>query len=301
MFEGAYTALVTPFNRDLSVDFGKLRDLVQVQAEAGIDGIVAVGTTGESPTLSVAEHNQVINVIVEASAGKLKVVAGTGANATAEALELTRHAKDAGADGTLQVTPYYNKPSAEGLYRHFSAVADLGLPVMLYNVPGRSSKEIDIDTVVRLAEHPHIVAIKEAAGPVSVDRTTAILTRCDITVVSGDDALTLPIMSVGGKGVVSVASNLIPQVLADMVHAASDGAWSQALQLHRTYYELFHAMFIDTNPIPVKAAMAMCDMIEEVYRLPLCEMGEPQRAVLEAAMKKVCLLPTCKCEGENGC
>jgi 4-hydroxy-tetrahydrodipicolinate synthase len=297
MFEGAYTALVTPFNQDLSVDFGKLKALVAVQASAGIDGIVAVGTTGESPTLSYAEHNQVIDAVIESAEGRLKVVAGTGANSTAEALELTRYAKESGADGTLQVTPYYNKPTAEGLYRHFTAVADLGLPVMLYNVPGRAGQEIDVDTVVRLAEHPHVVAVKEAAGPVSVDRTSAILTRCSINVMSGDDALTLPMMAMGGGGVVSVASNLIPQVMADMVHAATQGEWSEALALHRTYYGLFNGMFIDTNPIPVKAAMAMCGMLDATYRLPLCELTESQDAELKSILEAACLLQTCQCEG----
>ncbi len=288
MFEGAYTALVTPFNKDGSVDYGKLRALIAMQIEGGIDGIVPVGTTGESPTLDFDEHEKVVEVSVEASRGKLKVIAGTGANSTSEALQLTKHALKAGADGTLQVTPYYNKPNQEGLYRHFSAVADLGLPVVLYNVPGRSSREIDVATIARLARHPKVVAVKEAAG--SVDRVSQILRACSITVVSGDDSLTLPMMAVGGSGVISVASNIAPRPVADLVHAAQAGQWDKARALHMKYHRLFTDLFLDTNPIPIKAAMAMAGMIEEVYRLPLCETSEAIRKKLAECLKEVGLL-----------
>jgi 4-hydroxy-tetrahydrodipicolinate synthase len=269
MWEGAYTAIITPFNRNGDVDYGKLRELVEIQIAAGIDGIVPVGTTGESPTLDYAEHNRVIEVCVETARQRVKVIAGTGANSTREALELTRHAQDAGADATLQVTPYYNKPNSQGLIRHFSAVADLGLPTVLYNIPGRTGREIDIPTVGELAKHPNIVAIKEAGG--SVDRVSQIVARTRLTVLSGDDSLTLPMMSVGGKGVISVASNVAPKAVADMVHAALRGDWAAAQALHLKYYRLFTDLFLDTNPIPVKAAMAMMGLTEEVYRLPLCE------------------------------
>lgn len=269
MWEGAYTAIITPFNRSGDVDYGKLRELVERQIAAGIDGLVPVGTTGESPTLDYAEHNRVIEVCVEAARGRVKIIAGTGANSTREALELTQHAKDCGADATLQVTPYYNKPNQQGLIRHFTAVADLGLPTVLYNIPGRTSRELDIATVVELAKHPNIVAIKEAGG--SVDRVSQIVTRTKLTVLSGDDSLTLPMMAVGGKGVISVASNVAPQAVADMVHAALRGDWAKAQALHLKYYRLFTDLFLDTNPIPVKAAMAMMGLAEEVYRLPLCE------------------------------
>ena len=288
MFEGAYTAIVTPFGKDGSVDYGKLRHLIALQIAAGIDGIVPVGTTGESPTLDVGEHERVIEAAVEACRGKIKVIAGTGANSTAEALELTRHALKAGADGTLQVTPYYNKPNQEGLYRHFSAVADLGLPVVLYNVPGRSSREIEVGTIARLAKHPKIVAVKEAGG--SVDRVSQILCACSITVVSGDDPLTLPMMSVGGRGVISVASNIVPKPVADLVHAALAGRWDEARALHMKYYRLFTTMFIDTNPVPLKAAMAMVGLIEEVYRLPLCETSEANRRKIADCLKEVGLI-----------
>ena len=288
MYEGAYTAIVTPFNRDGSVDFGKLRDLIEFQIRNGIDGIVPVGTTGESPTLDVHEHEKVIETAIQVANKRIKVIAGTGANSTAEALELTRHAQAAGADATLQVTPYYNKPNQTGLIRHFSAVADLGLPTVLYNIPGRSGREIAVETVVELAKHPNIVALKEAGG--SVDRVSQIATRCNIEILSGDDSLTLPMMSVGALGVISVVSNVAPKPVADMVHAALKGHWTEARALHLKYYRLFTDLFIDTNPIPVKAAMAMMGLIEEVYRLPLCEMSDKPKNQLREALKQLGLV-----------
>ncbi|MCL1922230.1 MAG: 4-hydroxy-tetrahydrodipicolinate synthase [Kiritimatiellaeota bacterium] len=275
---GTFTALVTPFNADGGVDYTALRELVQWQTASGVTGIVPVGTTGESPTLEFAEHIKVIEVTVEAAAKKALVVAGTGANATAEALELTREAAHIGADATLQVTPYYNKPNAEGLFRHFSAVADLGLPVVLYNVPGRSGKEIPLDTVVRLAGHPNVVAIKEAAG--SVERVSAIANACELTVLSGDDSLALPMISVGAAGVISVASNVIPGEVSALVRLALAGNLVEAREMHRMYYPLFRDLFLDTNPIPVKAALAMMGRILPVYRLPLCEPSEHVREQL---------------------
>ncbi len=288
MFEGAYTAIVTPFNANGSVDYGKLRALIALQIEGGIDGIVPVGTTGESPTVDFEEHAKIIEVSIEACRGKIRVIAGTGANSTAEALELTRHAQKAGADGTLQVTPYYNKPNQEGLYRHFSAVADLGLPVVLYNVPGRSAREIDVATITRLAQHPKVVAVKEAAG--SVDRVSHILRSCKITVLSGDDSLTLPMMAVGAGGVISVASNIAPKPVADLVHAAAAGRWDEARTLHLKYHRLFTDIFIDTNPIPIKAAMAMTGLIEETYRLPLCETSAANKKKLAECLREIGLL-----------
>ena len=283
MFQGAYTALITPFGRDGAVDYGRLRELVEFQIAGGIDGLVPVGTTGESPTLDAEEHLEVIRVVVETAAGRVKVIAGTGANSTAEALELTARAKDLGVDGTLQVTPYYNKPTQTGLLRHFSAVADLGLPVVLYNVPGRAGCEIAVPTVAELAKHPQVVAVKEAAG--SVDRVSRLKAACEIDVFSGDDGLTLPMMSVGGCGVISVASNVAPRAVADLVHAAAAGRWDEARALHYRYYALFNDVFIETNPIPIKAAMEMAGLGPAVYRLPLCELAPANREKLRATLQ----------------
>ncbi len=288
MFTGTYTAIVTPFNRDGSVDYGLLRALIDWQAESGVDGIVPVGTTGESPTLDQVEHIRVVREAVAAARGRIKVIAGTGANSTAEALELTRHVLDLGLDATLQVTPYYNKPSQEGLYRHFSAVADLGLPVVLYNVPGRCSREIAVETVARLARHPKIVAVKEAGG--SVERVSAILDACSIAILSGDDSLTLPMMSVGAQGIISVASNVAPRPVSDLVRAALAGDYARARALHARLYPLFRDLFLDTNPIPVKAALAMMGRIEPVYRLPLCEPNEKVLEQLRLTLLKLGLL-----------
>ena len=288
MFTGCYTAIVTPLKKDGSLDLEKFRELINIQAESGIDGIVAVGTTGESPALKYDEHTDGDAAAVEACRGRMKVIAGTGANSTSEAVELTKHAIQVGADGTLQVTPYYNKPNQEGLFRHFTAVADLGLPVVLYNVPGRTAREISVETVARLAEHEYITAVKEAGG--SVDRVSATLTSCDITVLSGDDSLTFPMMAVGAKGVISVASNAAPRQVADMTHLALKGKWEEARKLHLQYYPLFRDLFIDTNPIPVKAAMSMMGLIEEVYRLPLCPMEDSLKQQLRKTLQSLGLL-----------
>ncbi len=285
---GTYTAIVTPFNTDGSVDYGALRDFVQWQLANDVDGLVSVGTTGESPTLDVHEHIKVIATTVEAAGGKGRIIAGTGANSTAEAIELTRAVLGAGVDATLQVTPYYNKPNAEGLYRHFSAVAELGLPVVLYNVPGRAGREIPLDVVVRLAANPNIAAIKEAAG--SVDRVSAIRDACELTVLSGDDSLTLPMISVGASGVISVASNVIPKEMSTLVRLALSNDLAGARELHRAYYPLFRDLFIDTNPIPVKAALALMGRIGPTYRLPLCEPSEKVREQLNRTLRSLNIL-----------
>jgi len=280
---GTYTAIVTPFNSDLSVDYSALRHLVQWQIENGVDGLVAVGTTGESPTLEIDEHLKVIATTVEAAAGKVQVIAGTGANSTSEAVALTRELLQMAVDATLQVTPYYNKPSAEGLYQHFATVADLGVPVVLYNVPGRSAREIPLSVIQRLADHPEVIAIKEAGG--SVERVSAIRNLCDLTVISGDDSLTLPMLSVGAAGVISVAANIIPRAMSDMVRLALAGDFARALELHRENYQLFTDLFIDTNPIPVKSALAMMGLISEVYRLPLCRLSADDRLKLSHTLQ----------------
>jgi 4-hydroxy-tetrahydrodipicolinate synthase len=264
------------------VDYARYRELVEFQIENGMDGIVPVGTTGESPTLNNEEHMKVIEETVRTVHGRVKVIAGTGANSTAEAVELTRCAKEFGVDATLQVTPYYNKPNQEGLYRHFSAVAEIGLPVVLYNVPGRVAREIAIETVARLAKNPNVVALKEAGG--KVERVKQVLDICDLEVLSGDDGLTWPMMRDGAVGLISVASNIIPDAVASLVHAALKKQWEDSKRLHEKYGSLFDALFIDTNPIPVKAALAMMGKIEEVYRLPLCEMSAADKAALQNVM-----------------
>ncbi|MBO7653677.1 MAG: 4-hydroxy-tetrahydrodipicolinate synthase [Kiritimatiellae bacterium] len=284
MFSGTYTALITPFIEDGSVDYSALRDFVVWQVENGVEGLVAVGTTGESPTLTVSEHLKVIEETVIAAAGKAKVVAGTGANSTAEAIHLTQEVKRMGVDATLQVTPYYHKPNAEGLYRHFSSVAEVGVPVILYNVPGRAGKEIPLEVVGRLASNPMIAAIKEAAG--SVERVSAIRNICDLPVLSGDDSLALPMISVGACGVISVASNVIPKEMSTFIRLALDNDLAKAREMHRQYYPLFHDLFIDTNPIPVKAALWLMNRVGPTFRLPLCE---PSKAVLAQLEKTLSL------------
>ncbi|OQW94551.1 MAG: 4-hydroxy-tetrahydrodipicolinate synthase [Verrucomicrobia bacterium A1] len=286
--KGTFTAIVTPFDKSGAVDFGKLRELVEWQIAAGVTGIVPVGTTGESPTLDVPEHEKVIATVIEVARGRCLVIAGTGANSTAEAVELTRAAKAAGADATLQVTPYYNKPTATGLLRHFSAVADLGLPVVLYNVPGRTSREIPIDVIVKLADHPGVISVKEAGG--SVERVSRIVRSCNLSVLSGDDSLTLPMIAVGVRGVISVASNVAPEPVVALVNHALAGRFAEARALHLKYYALFTDLFLETNPVPVKAALAMMGRIEEVYRLPLCEMEPKTRAALAATLCEAGLL-----------
>ena len=284
---GTITAMVTPFDKTGAVDYGRLAAIVEEQTAAGVEGICAVGTTGESPTLSHEEHHKVIEKTIEFAKGRTLIVAGTGANSTEEAVSLTKAAiAMGGADASLQVTPYYNKPNAEGLYRHFMTVADLGLPVILYNVPGRAGKEIPLDVVARLAKHPNVVAIKEAAG--SVERVSAIKNLCpDFTVLSGDDSLAVPMMSVGAKGVISVASNVIPKEVGDMIRAALRGDFVEAGRMHAKYYPLFHDLFIDTNPVMVKEAMAIMGKIDLVLRLPLAETTEANREKMRQTLAKV--------------
>lgn len=286
MFEGTYTALVTPF-REGQIDYDAFEALINRQADAGIDGIVPVGTTGESPTITPNEHTEIIKRAVEFSGGRLKVVAGTGANATAEAIHLTREAERVGAHGSLQVCPYYNKPSPEGLYQHFKAVADASsLPLMLYSVPGRCVIDIPIGTVARLANDCEtIVSIKEAGG--SSDRVNQLVQAVpdDFTIVSGDDPLTIPFMSVGAVGLVSVAGNLIPDVMARLVKACLNGSYDEALEIQKRYYPLMNAlMSLDTNPVPIKSALALCGHCTDEFRLPLvnltAEKTEQLRTVL---------------------
>ena len=291
MFTGTYTAIVTPFKNG-RIDEAALARLIRSQIKGGVNGVVPVGTTGESPTVDYEEHIQVIALAVKFAAGKAKVLAGTGGNSTTEAIHLTKEAEKVGADGSLQVAPYYNKPTQEGLYQHFRAVArETKLPIMLYSIPGRCGVEIGVDTVKRLAAHcKNIVGIKEAGG--SCDRVSQLRAACGpkFVILSGDDALTLPFMSVGAQGVISVASNVAPREVSQMVHAYGTGDAKKALQLHQKLYPLFKDLFIETNPIPVKAALAMMGMIEEEYRLPLVQMSAKNRDMLKATLRAVGIL-----------
>lgn len=281
--QGCYTAIVTPFRND-QVDYEAFAKLIDAQLAGGVDGLVPVGTTGESPTVNFDEHMKIIDFVLEKVGKRCPVIVGSGGNSTAEAIELTKHAAAAGADASLQVTPYYNKPTPEGLYRHFLTVAEAGgIPIVLYNVPGRSACEIPVDVVARLAPHPLVAAVKEAGG--SVDRVSAIRSVCDITVLSGDDMLTLPMMSLGAKGVISVGSNVLPEPITRMTHAALAGDWETARELHFRLYPFFCSLFVETNPIPVKAALAMLGRIAEEYRLPMCPITDASRTKLLEGMR----------------
>lgn len=286
LFIGTYTAIVTPFKNG-TLDESALERLVKAQIKGGVDGIVPVGTTGESPTLDYEEHIRVIELAVEFAHGKIKVLAGTGGNSTSEAIYLTKAAEEAGADGTLQVAPYYNKPSQEGLFQHFHAIARATkMPVVLYSIPGRCGIEIAVDTVNRLAhDSVNIVGIKEAGG--NVDRVSQLrqVLGPKFTILSGDDSLTLPFMAVGANGVVSVASNVIPREVAHLVDAFAKGKVGLAQRIHAKYYPLFKDLFIETNPVPVKAALAMMGMMAEEYRLPLVAMSGKNRDALRATLK----------------
>jgi 4-hydroxy-tetrahydrodipicolinate synthase len=280
-FAGVTVALVTPF-RDGAVDFEGVRRLVDWHVEQGTDCLSPVGTTGESPTLDHDEHEQVIAAVVEHAAGRIKVMPGTGSNSTREAIRLTRFAKKAGADGALMVGPYYNKPTQEGYYRHFAAVAEaVDLPIILYNIPGRTGSNITPETIARLAELPQIVGIKEATG--SLDQASQIGALCNLTILSGDDSLTLPLMSVGGRGVVSVVGNLVPRDLKALVAAFDAGRFADALQWHRQLFPLCRDMLsVATNPIPLKAAMKILGRGNGELRLPLV----PLNATEEARVRK---------------
>jgi 4-hydroxy-tetrahydrodipicolinate synthase len=289
---GTYTAIVTPFNKRGRVDDKKLAELVEFQIKNGIDGIVPVGTTGESPTLSHKEHIHVIEVAVRAAKKRCNVMAGTGSNCTDEAISLTEHAEKVGADSILLVSPYYNKPTQEGLYQHFKAIAKCTkLPIVLYSIPGRAGIEIGVETMRRLhADCKNIAGVKEAGG--TPDRVSQIRVACPETfiVLSGDDSMTLPFMAVGAQGVISVATNIIPKQVGTMVRCHLSGKIDEATALHLKYYPIFKDLFVETNPIPIKAAMAMLGMIEETYRLPLCRISDKGREVLRASMQKVGLL-----------
>jgi 4-hydroxy-tetrahydrodipicolinate synthase len=288
MFQGSMVAIVTPF-KDGEIDFDTLGKLIDFQVKNGTDAIVPCGTTGESPTLTHQEHDRVVQYVVEKVAGRAKVIAGAGSNSTAEALQLTRHAEEVGADGALVITPYYNKPTQRGLLEHFRRIAEeTAIPLVLYNVPGRTGVKLNPETIAELAVIENIVAVKEACG--SVDQVNQILNLCDITVLSGDDMLTLPMMSVGARGVISVAANIVPREVNLLVHAALDGNWEEARERHFQLYSLFQMMFLETNPIPVKTSLAMMGKVREEFRLPLCGLSPGHRVELEELLQRYQLL-----------
>jgi 4-hydroxy-tetrahydrodipicolinate synthase len=291
MFKGTYTAIVTPFKNG-QIDENAFRKLIDFQIENGIDGIVPVGTTGEAATLDYDEHLKVIEIAVGQAKGRCKIVAGTGSNSTAEAIELTQKAEKLGIDGALLASPYYNKPTQEGIYRHYRAIAEsTSLKLMLYNVPGRTAGEIGIETCARLARDcGTIVSIKEAGG--SAERVSALrnVLPSDFTILSGDDALTLPFLSVGAVGVVSVASNIIPRQMTELVSNFLEGRPTDSMRVHLRHFPLFKDLFIESNPIPVKTALNLMGRIEPEFRLPLCEMGEANREQLARTLKTLKLI-----------
>ncbi len=287
-FEGAYTALVTPFTKSKEIDEPALRELVDFQISEGISGLVPVGTTGESPTLDIEENIRVVEVVVEQANGRVPVIAGTGSNSTKEAIEMTKLAAEIGANASLQVAPYYNKPTSEGFYGHFSAIADaVDIPLVIYNIPSRTGKNIDNATMLRIATIPTVCAVKEASG--DMQQVTDLIARkpASLDILSGDDNLTLPIIALGGKGVISVASNLIPKEMEELAKAAVAGEMEKAREIHYRLLPFFQAIFFETNPIPIKAALANDGRIEESYRLPMCPMSEHLRKALIDVIKKL--------------
>ncbi len=281
MFEGSIVAVVTPFKAG-AVDYSKLEELVEFHIEKGTNAILPCGTTGESPTLSHDEHNKVVEWVVEKANGRVPVIAGAGSNSTQEALMLTRHAKEVGADAVLSITPYYNKPTQKGMIGHFTRIAsEVDIPMVLYNVPGRTGVNLLPETVAELSKVDNIVAVKEASG--SIAQICDIISRCDITVLSGDDSMTFPLLAAGGKGVISVAANVIPSEMAELVSSFETDI-SRSRELHFKYWRLFKDLFIETNPIPVKAAMDMMGLLNFEVRLPLCEMNESNKEVLRSTL-----------------
>lgn len=289
MFEGVYPAVVTPFLSDpqQSLDLEGFRSNIEALLAAGVHGIVPTGSTGESATLSFEEHERVVEVAVETAGGKIPVLAGTGSNNTAEALRFTRAAKEIGADGALLISPYYNKPNRAGLFQHFTKIADLDIPVVLYNVPGRTGQNLAPDLVIELATHPNIVGIKEASG--NVGQVSQIIEGTldeEFAVISGDDNLTLPILALGGEGVISVAANVEPVRMVRLYEAFRAGDWTGALELHYELSPLFRALFIDTNPIPVKKAVGLRGMAAGPVRLPLSDLDDEKTAALAEVLSR---------------
>lgn len=289
--EGVYTALVTPMTEKGDVDEKALRKLVDLQIKGGVSGLVPIGTTGESPTLDGDECKRVIGIVAEQAAGRVPVIAGAGSNCTSEAIDYTRDAKEVGASATLQVVPYYNKPTNEGILRHFRAIADeVDLPLIVYNIQGRTGRNVDNATMLELAKHPNIIGVKEASGDLSQVMDLLMRKPKDFAVLSGDDNLVFPIVGLGGTGVVSVASNLVPDRMSAFVKLMLSGKWDDARKMHFQLLPFFKSLFIETNPIPIKAAMAMKGLITESYRLPMCPMVPKNREALAAVLKETGIL-----------
>ena len=281
--EGSMVSLVTPFANG-EIDWEAFGDLIDLQLANGTQGLIPCGTTGESPTLSHAEHDRVIEFTVQRAAGRVPVIAGTGSNSTADAFRLTQHAKDAGADACLIVNPYYNKPTQRGMFEHVARLADAELPIVLYNIPGRTSIELAPETIVKMyQEIDMVVAVKEATG--KLDMASAVASACDITILSGDDSLTLPLISGGASGVISVLANILPNEVRALCDAALGGQFDTARELHHKLFPLFKGMFVETNPIPIKAAMAMAGMIQNELRLPMSPLSTPLREPLAALLR----------------
>jgi|TARA_Y100000310_G_C20548920_1_gene747036 4-hydroxy-tetrahydrodipicolinate synthase len=287
MFKGAITAIVTPFTEDGALDEQALRGLVNFQVENKIDGIVPCGTTGESPTLEHDEHKKVVQTVMDAANGKAKVIAGAGSNSTKHAIALTKLVADLGADGALHVSPYYNKPTQEGLFRHFSAVAKAAdIPIVIYNIKGRTGVNIETATLARLAkEHSNIVAVKEASGDINQMQDVLNTLPKEFDVLSGDDKMTFPLMKIGGRGVISVASNIIPVEVKQLTDYALNGDMQKAEEMHSKLLPIFEGLFVETNPVPIKAALAMKGIIKESYRLPMCEMQAENRGPLKKLLE----------------
>ena len=292
MFRGSMVAIVTPFTSNgEKIDEAALRKLVDFQIENGTSAIVPCGTTGESATLSIEEHEHVIDVVISQAAGKVKVIAGTGSNNTKEAVILTSHAKEAGADGSLIITPYYNKPTQEGIYRHFKVLSDeVDIPIIVYNIASRTGVNIVPETMARISKLKNVVGVKEASGNVAQMSEVRHLCGEDFDLISGDDALTLPLLAIGGCGIISVVANIIPKDVADLVEACLNNDPEKARALHYKMLPLIKSMFIETNPIPVKTAMGMMNMIEPALRLPMCEIQKENISILESALKEYGLI-----------
>jgi len=287
MFHGSMVALITPFNADGQFDEDTYRQLIEFQIENGTDVIVPCGTTGESATLDYEEHNKVIKTCIEQVNKRVPVVAGTGSNSTAEAIAITRHAKEMGADGVLLVAPYYNKPSQEGLYQHFKTIAErVAIPQVLYNVPGRTGTNMSAATTIRLAQIDNIVAIKEASGDLTQASEIIAAAGDKIDVISGDDFLTLPLMACGGKGVISVTANIMPAQVKQMVQAINENRWADARQLHLALLDVHQSMFIESNPVPVKTAAGLMNLCRPEVRLPLAALQPASLEKLQSVLKK---------------